>query len=140
MWICCAARHVHFTDASRRKGAPFLPEGTNVQYKSGSTFIKIIGRFVPVIILKLVCLGNTSKKQDCKITASSLVLLVQTFDKVIDELGMIKTWNSTVLWWLLSNQVTLYNYNFCGGFNKCLRNFLSTNFLKFLAISFGWDC
>ena len=66
-------------------------ENTYVQYKTGSTFIKNIGPFVSSIIFTLVYLGNTSKKQDCKITTSSLVLRVKTFDKGIDKLGTTQT-------------------------------------------------
>ena len=47
----------------------------------------------PLLAITLIRLGNTSKKQDCKVTALSLVLLVQTFDEVIDELGTTHTRN-----------------------------------------------
>ena len=42
------------------------------------------------LYLQLVCLGNTSKKRECKKTAPSLVLSVETFDKGIDESGQHK--------------------------------------------------
>ena len=64
-------------------------------YTSGCTFIKKTKPFARPAIIS-ACLGNTFKKQDCKITALSLVLLVSTFDKVTDELRTTKTRTSTV--------------------------------------------
>ena len=55
-------------------------------YISGSTFIR---KIEPLLVIILLCLGNTSRKQDCKATTSLLVLLVQSFNTVMDELGPI---------------------------------------------------
>ena len=59
----------------------------------------------------ILCLGNASKKQDCKITALSMVLLVQIFGTTTDGLETTQTMNWTVLWCLSSYQEALYNFN-----------------------------
>ena len=80
-------RHIcTFYVSSGRRGAFFFLR--KQIYTSDSTVIKKIEPF-PC----LTCLGNTSKIQDCKITALSMVLLVYTFDIVIDELGTRQTRN-----------------------------------------------
>ena len=76
----------------RRRGALFFLRGQ--MCKSGSTFIKKIETFyLPLyyIILHQI----TTFKKDCKITA----LLMQTFDKAIDEPGTIqnKEFNCVVM-------------------------------------------
>ena len=69
LWICYAARCVHFTVPSGRRGALFFLR--EQMCTIGSTFIK---KIFSVIIL--VCIGNTQKNKTARQTASSLVLLV----------------------------------------------------------------
>ena len=52
-------------------------------------------RLIPLLVIILAELGNTSKK-GCKITILSQVLLVLTFDKAVDELGTTQKVSSTV--------------------------------------------
>ena len=73
------------------------PQEEKVHSFSERTDLHIWLRKHPLPIIILVCLGNIFKTQDCKTTAFSLVLLVQTFDKFVDELGTTQTRNSTVL-------------------------------------------
>ena len=81
-------------------------------------------------IIILVCLGNTHKNKTARQTASSLVLLVKTFDSYwwIGPISSItssnvytkrinntaQTRNSTVLWWLLWYQIALNNSSIFG--------------------------
>ena len=78
---CYAVWCIHFTGPlGGRSVLLFL---TGQMYLSGSTFIKNIKSFVTM----LLCLDNTSRKQNCKVITLSVILLVQTFVKVIVELG-----------------------------------------------------
>ena len=120
LWICYATRCVHFIVPSGRGRAFFFLSGQ--MYTSGSTFIKKIEPFVchynsvPSLVPSV-----PSKKQGFKITVSSLVFLVQTFGKVIDESGTTQTRNSAVLWCLLSDQIpNTLQLQFHFGFNKCI--------------------
>ena len=87
-------------------------------------------RLNPLSVIILVCVGNTQKNKIERQTPSSLVLLVWTFDSYwwIGPISSItasnaytkrsnnttKARNSTVLWWLLWYQITLYNSNVFG--------------------------
>ena len=80
-----------FTFTSRKKTWIFLPDGIEVH--TWQYINKKHQNFFTAIIL--LCLGYTSKQQDCQIIAWSLVYLVQTFDQVILENETTKKRNWT---------------------------------------------
>ena len=114
--IWYAARSVHLTVPSWRRGYRY----THLSEHSWQGLN-------PLCVIILVLLGNASKNQDCKITASLLVLLVQTFDNIIEE----KHKQEIQLWYPLSDKVVLYNSKSFLGFNKCLCNNLLTSIYNF---------
>ena len=93
---------------------------------SGNRCIHLSGhlskRLNPLSIIILACLCNTQKNKTERQTASSLVLIwigpissitsSNVYTKRINN--TTQTRNSTVLWWLLWYQVTLYNSNIFG--------------------------
>ena len=87
LWIFYAARCVHFTVFSGRRAAFFFL--WEQMYTSGSTFIK---QTKPVIC-HYISMPQSSNVYIKRINST------------------IQARNSTVLWWLLWYQVTLYNSN-----------------------------
>ena len=90
LWICYAARCVHFTVPSGRRGALFFL--WEQMYTSGSTFIKKI----KPVVCHSISMPRSSNVYIKRINST------------------IQTRNSTVLWWLLWYQVILYNSNIFG--------------------------
>lgn len=64
----------------RKRRWTLLPKGKDVQIQ-----LNIHEKISPLPAIILLRLENTSKKQDCKVIALSLILLVQTFDKILIE-------------------------------------------------------
>ena len=90
LWICYAARCIHFTVPPGRRSALFFL--WEQMYTSGSTFIKKI----KPVVCHYISMPRSSNVYIKRINSTT------------------QARNSTVLWWLLWYQVILYNSNIFG--------------------------
>ena len=122
VWICYAARCVHFTVPSGTWGSLFFL--WEQMYTSGSTFIK---KIKPFICHYISMPRKYIKIQDCKTNCFIIAppsvdfynywwigpILSITSSNIYTKRinSTTQTMNSTVLWWLLWYQVILYHPN-----------------------------